>query len=131
MDRDKYFCGPLYHDPERCFWTALGDAPIFTFGTLGKALLNPFKFRADLKEMGERMKAKGLEGNMRGDGLAKGGILVIAPSGEVRHVFYEDPGKGVPADELTAIVDAAQAIASESTGVVVPTARELESATQE
>jgi len=109
---ETYFCGPLYHDPERCFWTALGNKPIFTFGTLGKALLNPFKARREMKAMGERFKAKSIEGNMVGDGLAKGGILVIGPDSEVRHVFYEDPGNGVPAAELEAILSAAKSVAA-------------------
>jgi len=109
---DKYFCGPLYHDPERCFWTALGNKPIFTFGTLGKALINPLKARRELKAMGERQKAKGVEGNMVGDGLAKGGILVIAPDSTVKHVFYEDPGNGVPQDELDALLKAAKGVAA-------------------
>ena len=110
--QDKYFCGPLYHDPERVFWKALGSKPIFTFGTLGRALLNPLKARREMKAMGERFKDKGVEGNMVGDGLAKGGILVIAPDDGVRHVFEEDPGKGVPEAEVAAIVSAAKAVAS-------------------
>ena len=88
--------------------------PIFTLGTLGKALINPFKARREMKEMGERMKAKGVEGNMVGDGLAKGGILVIAPDDSVRHVFYEDPGQGVPEFEVQAIVSAAKGVASDA-----------------
>ena len=59
---------------------------------------------------------------MVGDGLAKGGILVIAPNDEVRHVFYEEPGQGVPADEVAAIVRAAREVAAEPQGVVVSTA---------
>ena len=102
---DKYFCGPLYHDPERAFWTALGNEPIFTLGTLGKALINPFKARREMKEMGERMKEKGVEGNMVGDGLAKGGVLVIAPDSSVRHVFREDPGNGTSARLRSATVE--------------------------
>jgi len=49
---------------------------------------------------------------MVGDGLAKGGILVITPDNEVRHVFYEDPGKGVPEFEIDAIVSAAKRVAT-------------------
>ena len=78
---------------------------------------HPFKARREMKELGERLKSQGVEGNMVGDGLAKGGILVIAPDGEVRHVFYEDPGKGVPDFEVAAIVSAAKGVASAS-GVV-------------
>jgi len=110
---NKYFCGPLYHDEERVFWEALGNQPIFTLGGLGKALLNPLKVRRDLKAMGERMKAKGLEGNMMGDGLAKGGIMVIAPDGEIKFTYYEDPGKGVPLEEAARILAAARAVEQE------------------
>jgi hypothetical protein len=39
--------------------------------------------------MGERMKAKGLEGNMVGDGLVKGGVLCFAPDGELKYTFFE------------------------------------------
>ena len=114
---EQYFCGSLYHDAERVFWTALGNKPIFTFGTLGKALINPLKARREMKAMGERMKAKSVEGNMVGDGLAKGGILVVAPGGDVKHVFYEDPGQGVPADEVDAILSAAKDVAAAPRGV--------------
>ena len=110
----QYFCGPLFHDPERIFWTALGNKPIFGLGTLGQMLLNPLKARREMKEMGERMKAKQVEGNMVGDGLAKGGILVISPNDEVRHVFYEDPGQGVPDFEVKAILSAAKGVAAEA-----------------
>ena len=114
---EQYFCGGLYHDAERVFWTALGNKPIFTFGTIGKALINPLKARREMKAMGERMKAKSVEGNMVGDGLAKGGILVVAPGGDVKHVFYEDPGQGVPADEVAAILSAAKDVAAAPRGV--------------
>lgn len=106
----KYFCGPVYHDPSRAFYEVLGSKPIFTLGGIGKALLNPLKTRRELKEMGERMKSKGLEGNMKGDGLTKGGIFVIDPSGEVRFTFNEDPGNGVPAEQLSQIVAAAKSV---------------------
>ena len=107
---DDYFCGPLYLDPEREFYKALGDKPIFTLRTLGKALLNPFKFRKELKEQGERFKAKEIDGNMQGDGLVKGGILVIAPDGDVKCIFEEDPGNGVPEVEAKRIIAAAKAL---------------------
>jgi len=105
-----YFCGPLYQDPEREFYKLLGSKPIFTLGGLGKALLNPLKVRRQLKEMGERQKAKGVEGNMQGDGLTKGGILVISPRDEILHTFYEDAGNGVPAEECAKIVAAVRSI---------------------
>lgn len=49
---------------------------------------------------------------MRGDGLTKGGILVISPQEEILHAFYEDPGKGVPDDECEKIVSAVKSMAA-------------------
>ena len=118
---DEYFCGPLYHDPERVFWNALGNEPLISLGGLFKLVLNPFKLRASMKEMGERQAAKGVEGNMVGDGLTKGGILVIDRNDVVRHVFYEDPGKGVPPEDMALILSAAKEVAEEVKGVVAPT----------
>jgi len=104
---EQYFCGPLYlSDEDRTLYQHLGNQPIFTLGTLARALLNPFKARREMKEMGERMKARKIEGNMVGDGLVKGGVLCIAPSGEIKHTFYEDPGKGIPQEAQAAIVEA-------------------------
>uniref|UniRef100_A0A6V4SN97 Peroxiredoxin-like 2 activated in M-CSF stimulated monocytes n=1 Tax=Prymnesium polylepis TaxID=72548 RepID=A0A6V4SN97_9EUKA len=108
--RTGYFCGPLYQDPEREFYKILGSKPIFTFGGIGKALLNPLKLRRELKEMGERQKAKNVEGNMQGDGLTKGGILVISPQDEILHTFYEEPGNGVPKEEAAKIIAAVRSI---------------------
>ena len=117
----EYFCGPLFlSDEERSLYEFLGNKPIFTFGTLGKALINPFKVRRELKEMGERMKSKGLEGNLVGDGLTKGGVLCIAPDGELKYTFYEDAGKGIPKECLSKIVEAVNSF-GEVQGVVQPT----------
>lgn len=108
--KSQYFCGELYHDPDRAFFDALGNKPIFTFGTLGKALLNPLTTRRELKEMGERQTAKGIEGNMVGDGLAKGGVLVVSAGSQLLHVFHEDPGNGIPAAEAAKIVAAVESM---------------------
>ena len=71
-------------------------------------------------EMGERMKSKGLEGNLVGDGLTKGGVLCIAPDGELKYTFYEDAGKGIPKECLSKIVEAVNSF-GEVQGVVQPT----------
>jgi len=118
-----YFCGPVYlSDAERKLYDYLGNAPIFTFGTLGKMLLNPFKARREMKAMGERMKDKGVEGNMVGDGLIKGGVFCVSPAGELKYLFREDPGQGIPSDAQAAIVEAVRSFENDVRGVVMPTA---------
>ena len=59
-------------------------------------------------------KAKGVEGNMVGDGLMKGGVLVIDRNDVVRHVFYEDPGKGASPEDMALIPSAAKEVAERS-----------------
>jgi len=105
--RDKYFCGPLYlSDNARTLYEFLGDKSIFSLGDLGRALLNPLKVRRSLKDMKARFELKGIEGNMQGDGVKKGGVLCIAPDGALLHTFYEDPGNGIPTEDQANIVEA-------------------------
>jgi hypothetical protein len=105
--QNEYFCGPLFlSDAPRTIYQYLGNKPIFTFGTLLGALANPLKARKEMKEMGERFKEKEIEGNMVGDGLAKGGVLCVAPDGDVKYTFFEDPGKGIPVESQEKIVAA-------------------------
>jgi len=116
---NQYFCGPLFlTDEGRTLYEFLGNKPIFTLRSLGGALLNPLKVRRELKELGERMKGKNIEGNNVGDGLTKGGILCIAPDGELKYTFYEDAGKGVPPECQSQIIEAVRSFGQ---GKVVPT----------
>ena len=40
--RDKYFCGPLYlSDDDRTLYDFLGNANVFTLGSLRRTLLKP------------------------------------------------------------------------------------------
>lgn len=115
-----YFCGPLLlSDEARSLYEFLGNKPIFSFGSIGKALLNPFKLRRELKEMGTRLEERGIEGNLVGDGLTKGGVLCIAPDGELKHTFYEI-SKGIPEEDQKKIVDAVATFGGAVKGVVAP-----------
>lgn len=103
----QYFCGPLYlSDEARTIYQFLGNKKIFTLGSIFKSLLKPWRLRRELKEMSARMKSRKIEGNMVGDGLIKGGVLCIAPSGDIKYTFYEDAGKGIPTDCQADIVAA-------------------------
>lgn len=111
----KYFaCGTLFLDEERKIFDMLGNRKISL--PMGK-LLNPFKWkevRSDLKAMKERMESKGVEGNMKGDGLVQGGVLVVgpAPSCEVRYTYLEKTGSELPIDEIEAALKELSAVAA-------------------
>ena len=56
--------------------------------------------------LGARLKDKGVEGNMKGDGLVQGGIVVLGPAPEcaVLYTYYEETGKQIPVLELDAAI---------------------------
>ena len=111
----KYFgCGTLYLDEDRTLFDLLGNRKISL--PMGK-LLNPFKWkevRADLKAMNERMKGKGVDGNMKGDGLVQGGVLVVgpAPSCDVRFTYLEETGREIPIDAIKAALKQLNTVAA-------------------
>lgn len=95
----KYFGNhPLYIDKEHAFYKYFG----------GKSLLsqplhswNPFTLFRDFKGMQERLKTKGVEGNLKGEGLLKGGLLIINPkTQEIVYRHEEATGSEMPYDEI-------------------------------
>jgi AhpC/TSA antioxidant enzyme len=98
--QEKYFPYPLYLDEEKGFYEALGKR---TFSNL-EGTWNPFKFFEGLKSIGNRIKTKSLEGNMRGEGLILGGIFVISPKKKSFTTFPENTGKEIPALEIIAAI---------------------------
>jgi len=112
--RDKYFCGPLYlADDDRALYEFLGNKNVFTLGSIGRTLRNPFKRRREFKEMQHRFAQKGIGGNRVGDGMKKGGVLCIAPNGKLIYTHKEQPGKGVPFDDLTQIIEAVRSFGTD------------------
>lgn len=100
--QNKYFNNyPLYLDETKAFYDALGNRKI----TELEGSWNPIKVFEGFKAIGERIKAKNLEGNMRGEGLILGGIIVIDPKQkEAVYTYYESTGKEIPNDDIIAAV---------------------------
>ena len=80
-----------------------------------EALWRPRTAYREFKELGERHKAKGVEGNMVGDGLKLGGVFVFAPAaadgGDADdaspvYTYLEIAGSVPPVGEIQAAVDA-------------------------
>mmetsp|Transcript_8925 Transcript_8925/g.17831 ORF Transcript_8925/g.17831 Transcript_8925/m.17831 type:complete len:144 (+) Transcript_8925:429-860(+) len=95
----KYFAnGQLYLDSNQTFWKALGSRPL-KFGTW-----NPFKIWSLIKDMQEKMKAKGIDGNLRGDARLLGGVMVVGKGGPVTFVSLEQMGSPFCVDDLVQAV---------------------------
>jgi len=55
--------------------------------------------------MPARHKAKNVEGNLVGEGLVQGGIIVVGPDGKVVYTYLEKSGSPLPLEEIrTAIL---------------------------
>lgn len=50
--------------------------------------------------MKKRLEEKGLKGNYAGEGLTKGGIIIIHPSKGVIYKHEEETGSVLPFDEI-------------------------------
>mmetsp|Transcript_8404 Transcript_8404/g.16416 ORF Transcript_8404/g.16416 Transcript_8404/m.16416 type:complete len:151 (+) Transcript_8404:400-852(+) len=105
----KYFTGgEVYLDKEQDLFKALGSRG------MKMNTWNPFKVFSDISGMQKRMDAKGISGNLRGDSILLGGIMVVNKGGPVSWVSFEDGdtmsfGKPFNEDELLAALAAAEA----------------------
>jgi NADH:ubiquinone oxidoreductase subunit len=99
----KYFdSNPLYLDRERNFYKILGNKSLLSQSW---SSWNPFKLYSDLKEVDVRVKAQGIDGNLKGEGLLQGGVLIIHPVRGIVYRHNERTGAVLPFDEMKQVLD--------------------------
>lgn len=86
----KYFTKPLYRDEGLKLYNALGGKK------LGLSFLNPYK----LFKFSKRAKKKNLEGNFKGEGLLKGGVIIFGKDGKPKYAYQEQTGSELPVDDI-------------------------------
>mmetsp|Transcript_1987 Transcript_1987/g.5220 ORF Transcript_1987/g.5220 Transcript_1987/m.5220 type:complete len:134 (+) Transcript_1987:567-968(+) len=96
-----HFTFPLYRDENLDFYRAFGNGKI-TDSMSWWSLLNPYKLYKSMKAVSKRMKAKNLTGNMVGEGLKTGGIIVFGTDGEPKYAYPEITGSPLESDDLLA-----------------------------
>lgn len=101
---DEFFPHPLYVDPSQQFYQALGNRKITKLRTW-----NPLRIYRGFQSMKERLSRKNISGNMKGEGLIQGGIIVFDQKGVVRAVYSELTGDEIPVDDILAALKAIQA----------------------
>lgn len=104
-----YYPFPLYRDDGRVMYDGF-------FGNTWLKLTtwNPWRLYRDIKTVSARIKEKKLEGNMVGEGLVTGGIIVFGRDGRARYAYREETGKELPMDDLLAAINAVKADAQNS-----------------
>jgi len=96
-----HFTFPLYRDENLDFYRAFGDKKI-TSNMSWSTILNPYKWYKGMKVMGNRLKEKNIEGNMIGEGLKTGGIIVFGKDGEPKYAYPEITGSPLETDDILA-----------------------------
>ena len=80
------------------FYTALGTRK------LAIKSWNPFKIWKALRAVGKRLKRKNIKGNLTGEGLVQGGIVIFDREGKARYAYREETGVEVPVEDIVAAV---------------------------
>lgn len=97
--RDSYPF-PLYKDEDLVFYNEF-----FGMRKLGLRTYNPFRLYKGYKEMSQRLADKKLEGNMVGEGMVLGGIIIFGKDGNAKFAYQEETGREIPVDDILAAVD--------------------------
>lgn len=94
----EFFPYPLYHDEETTFYTALGTRKMTV------SSWNPWKIFKGIRGVYKRLKEKNISGNMKGEGLLQGGIIIFDKNGSARYAYREETGFEVPINDIIAAV---------------------------
>lgn len=100
FQRDYFKGSDLYIDEDKAFYAYLGNRRLLTLGGTLKALLLPWRTVGAIRDIGKRMTAKNIEGNMIGEGLLLGGVLVVDKAGKIIYSYQEKTGTPAPVDAV-------------------------------
>lgn len=96
--QSQYFLNnPVYMDTSKKFYSFLGDKSLLAQPW---SSWNPFRLYADFQSMQRRLSSKGVEGNLAGEGLLKGGVLLMSPTKGVVYRHEEVTGYEAPYEEI-------------------------------
>jgi len=96
----EYFPFPIYKDLNLEFYDAFGNGSVMAHVTF-----NPFKIFSGMKRMKNRLKEKKIEGNLTGEGLKTGGLIIFDNDGSPKFIAPEVTGSPWNEEELLASLD--------------------------
>jgi len=96
--QSEFFPYPLYLDELNTFYTALG------LRKLKAKSWNPIKIFRGIRGVMKRMKKKNISGNMVGEGMIQGGIIIFDKKGEPKFAYREETGFEVPVEDIIAVI---------------------------
>lgn len=95
-----FFPYPIYRDQSFAFYKALGDRKLAaTF------LLNPFGFFSGAVRGWGRITKRKIDGNLRGEGIVQGGLIVFDNNGKPVAMHQEETGSEFPLADFVRAVE--------------------------
>lgn len=98
--QSKYFPHPIYKDQSLALYKALGNRSMLS------GLWNPLSFVNMLMSSKSRVENKGIVGNLIGEGLVQGGVIVFGQDGKPKYAYQEQTGNEMPVEDILAAVNA-------------------------
>lgn len=96
--QSKYFLNnPVYMDKDKVFYSILGNKSLLSQKL---STWNPWKLYSGFSELTSRVKAKGIEGNLVGEGLLQGGVVIVSPTHGIVFLHNEQTGSELPFGEI-------------------------------
>lgn len=97
----QYFQFPLYKDEGLELYKALGNNKVRL------KTWNPIRWFTGFRSLNTRLKSNNIEGNLKGEGLLQGGVLIFK-DGELKYGFEEDTGEPLDIDHLRGAIRSLQ-----------------------
>ena len=97
---NDYFTFPLFKDEGLVLYN-----DFFGKRKVGLTTYNPFKLYKGYKEMTQRLNGKGLDGNMTGEGMIQGGLIIFDKEGNARYAYEEIIGDELEIDDIVAALE--------------------------
>lgn len=97
---NEYFTFQLFKDDGLVLYN-----DFFGKRKIGLTTYNPVKLYRGYKEMTNRLNGKGLDGNMTGEGMIQGGLIIFDKEGNARYAYEEIIGDELMIDDIVAALE--------------------------
>jgi len=95
----KYYPYDLYRDDNLVFYNDFFGKRKLGLSSLS---LNPIKIFRGFRSLSKRIKGKSIDGNLIGEGLVKGGVILFDKDGKAKYAYQEETGTELPVDDIGA-----------------------------
>mmetsp|Transcript_11041 Transcript_11041/g.16649 ORF Transcript_11041/g.16649 Transcript_11041/m.16649 type:complete len:137 (-) Transcript_11041:2134-2544(-) len=97
---NDYFTFPLFKDEGLVLYN-----DFFGKRKIALTTYNPLRLYRGYKEMTNRLNGKSLDGNMVGEGMIQGGIVIFDNQGNARYAYEEIIGDELVIDDIVAALE--------------------------